>query len=76
MTPGPNDPPLRDGSPPGLSHAKTEEGGIVLINRKNFPFGWALPGGFVDYGERLETAAIREAKEETGLVELKIISDF
>lgn len=43
------------------------EGGIVLIKRTNPPFGWALPGGFVDYGETLESAAIREAKEETGL---------
>ncbi len=41
---------------------------IVLIKRKNPPHGWALPGGFVDYGESYETAAIREAKEETGLV--------
>ncbi len=40
---------------------------IVLIERKNPPFGWALPGGFVDYGESYETAAIREAKEETNL---------
>ncbi len=43
------------------------EGRIVLIERKNPPKGWALPGGFVDYGETLESAAIREAKEETGL---------
>jgi len=42
-------------------------GGIVLIERKNPPHGWALPGGFVDYGEPLETAAIREAKEEISL---------
>ncbi len=41
--------------------------GIVLIERKNPPPGWALPGGFVDEGERLERAAVREAEEETGL---------
>jgi ADP-ribose pyrophosphatase YjhB (NUDIX family) len=44
-----------------------EEGGIVLIKRKNPPFGFALPGGFVDYGESLEAAAVREALEETSL---------
>ncbi len=46
--------------------------GIVLIKRKNPPHGWAIPGGFVDYGESLEEAAAREAKEETSLdVQLK-----
>ncbi len=44
-----------------------EEGSIVLIERKNPPLGWALPGGFVDYGETVEEAAGREAKEETDL---------
>ncbi|MEG3641234.1 NUDIX hydrolase [Magnetococcus sp. PR-3] len=40
---------------------------VVLIERVNPPHGWALPGGFVDRGERAEVAAIREAKEETCL---------
>jgi len=44
-----------------------ESKGIVLIKRKNPPYGWAIPGGFVDYGESLEEAAFREAKEETNL---------
>lgn len=43
------------------------QGGIVLIERKNPPPGWALPGGFVDVGESLATAAVREAREETSL---------
>lgn len=51
------------------------KGGIVLIKRKNPPTGWAIPGGFVDYNESLEKAAIREAKEETGL-KVKLIKQF
>jgi 8-oxo-dGTP diphosphatase len=46
-----------------------------LIERKNPPYGWALPGGFVDYGESLERAAVREAKEETSL-DVKLIEQF
>jgi 8-oxo-dGTP diphosphatase len=47
---------------------------IVLIERKNPPPGWALPGGFVEVGETLERAAVREAQEETGLkVALKML---
>src|SRR5271170_354342 len=43
------------------------DGKIVLIERKNPPHGWALPGGFVDVGESLAHAAVREAREETSL---------
>jgi ADP-ribose pyrophosphatase YjhB (NUDIX family) len=52
-----------------------ESKGIVLIKRKNPPYGWAIPGGFVDYGESLEEAALREAKEETNL-DVKLIRQF
>ena len=49
--------------------------GVVLVRRRNPPYGWAIPGGFVDYGESLEEAAIREAKEETNL-DVKLIRQF
>jgi ADP-ribose pyrophosphatase YjhB (NUDIX family) len=49
--------------------------GIVLIERKNPPPGWALPGGFVDVGESLEEAASREAKEETSL-DVTLVEQF
>lgn len=49
--------------------------GVVLIKRRNDPPGWALPGGFVDYGESLEEAARREAEEETGL-RVELIDQF
>ncbi len=49
-----------------LEKSQTQKG-IVLIERKYPPYGWAFPGGFVHYGESLEHAAIREAKEETSL---------
>ena len=41
--------------------------GVLFIERRNPPHGWALPGGFIDYGESAEEAAVREALEETGL---------
>ena len=52
-----------------------EGGAIVLIERANPPYGWALPGGYVDYGESLEEAAVREAKEETGL-DVELLGQF
>jgi len=48
---------------------------VILIKRKNPPPGWAIPGGFVDYGESLEEAAVREAKEETNL-DVELILQF
>lgn len=49
--------------------------GLVLIERGKPPWGWALPGGFVEYGESLEDAARREAKEETGL-DVELLGQF
>ncbi len=48
---------------------------IVLIERRNEPHGWAIPGGFVDYGESLEDAAVREAREETSL-DVNLVRQF
>jgi 8-oxo-dGTP diphosphatase len=54
--------------PPIAADIIAEIGGqIVLIERKNFPHGWAIPGGFVDFGETVEEAAVREAREEISL---------
>ena len=52
-----------------------ESVGIVLIRRKNPPLGWALPGGFIDYGESAEQAAVREAAEETSL-KVQLVEQF
>jgi ADP-ribose pyrophosphatase YjhB (NUDIX family) len=52
-----------------------QDQGLVLIERKKPPYGWALPGGFVEYGESLEEAAVREAQEETGLT-VQLLGQF
>lgn len=51
------------------------EEGIVLVKRKNEPRGWAIPGGFVEYGETVEECALREAKEETSL-DVELVEQF
>lgn len=62
-----SEPTFRNPVPTVDCFIQLPDGKVVLIRRKNPPHGWALPGGFVDEGERLDRAAVREAKEETGL---------
>lgn len=52
-----------------------DPGRVVLVRRRNPPAGWALPGGFVEYGESVEAAAVREALEETGLA-VRLVRQF
>jgi 8-oxo-dGTP diphosphatase len=67
--------PYRNPTPTVDVIVETPSGGIVLIQRKNPPPGWALPGGFVDEGETLAAAARREVMEETGL-EVELLELF
>src|SRR5260221_14730288 len=61
-------PPIPAGPSPTVDVIiEIADAGIVLIERRSPPPGWAIPGGFIDVGETAETAAVREAREETGL---------
>jgi 8-oxo-dGTP diphosphatase len=59
--------PYRNPLPTADAIIAGHDGRIVLVLRRNEPRGWAIPGGFVDYGEEVGRACLREAKEETGL---------
>ncbi len=61
-------PPLPPGpSPTADVIIELASGGVVLVERKYPPPGWAIPGGFIEVGETAETCAVREVREETGL---------
>ncbi|RMF24907.1 MAG: NUDIX hydrolase [Deltaproteobacteria bacterium] len=69
----------RHGPPPGPRPTADiiieTPGGIVLVERRFDPPGWAIPGGFIEVGETAEEAARREAKEETGL-DVRLVEQF
>ncbi len=50
-----------------IRRRKGKKDAVLLVRRKNPPHGWAIPGGFIEYGERAEDCAVKEAREETGL---------
>jgi 8-oxo-dGTP diphosphatase len=67
--------PYRNPIPTVDAIIELPDGRVVLVERRNPPHGWALPGGFVDEGEMLPAAARREAREETGL-EIVLLEQF
>ncbi len=67
--------PYRNPTPTVDVIIEWQDKGVLLIERRNAPHGWALPGGFMDEGETAEAGAVREAKEETSL-DVELIEQF